>query len=117
VLSLARCRALLGPDCKLTEAQLEQRRQDLYALAEVALESFSLRKRDLANGPPRAKVRVFPIQQYETDERAAILEFEAGMDRSKAEDKANFGSVMHRSESTKPRPLRTIEKIPPACFT
>jgi hypothetical protein len=117
VLSLVRCRASLGPDCKLTGAQLEQRRQDLYALAEVALESFSLRKRELATGPPRhqgpnsamawpprEKIRVSPNQQYETDERAAILEFDAGMDRSKAEDKANVRSVRRRSDSTKPCP-------------
>jgi hypothetical protein len=40
VLSRARCQALLGPDCALTEAQFEQLRQDLYALAELAVESF-----------------------------------------------------------------------------
>jgi hypothetical protein len=47
VLSNARRRALLSPDCRLTEAQLERLRQDLYALSQIAIAAVQAVKLDL----------------------------------------------------------------------
>jgi hypothetical protein len=116
VLSIARCRALLGPDCSFTEAQLEQLRQDLYALAEVALESSSSHKtvmlaktqrnpelpRGAPAGPTPRKVTESFDEEYEPNERAAILEFDAGMCRAEADDKASLRSKNPLSNSIKP---------------
>ena len=111
MLSTARCRALLGPGCRLTEAQLEQLRQDLYALAEVALVTLPQHRPGSAIGNQRSQRSPYTdgaeassekmTPQYEAYERAAILEFDAGMDRSAAEDKANLLPVKPRSNSTK----------------
>jgi hypothetical protein len=40
VLSLQECRALLGADCELTDSQIDSLRNDLYALANVALDAL-----------------------------------------------------------------------------
>jgi hypothetical protein len=47
VLSLQKCRSLLGTDCNLTDAQIEQLRQELYAFSEVAVGAFCAQ----AHGP------------------------------------------------------------------
>jgi hypothetical protein len=117
VLSSARCRALLGPDCALTEAQLEQLRQDLHALAEVAVESLS---RDQLQRATKTHHQLEPTRGttaaalngkgaasldagYEAAERVAILEFDAGMCRSDAEEKVKSGSKKRAGNWTKPR--------------
>lgn len=95
------------PDSSLGDAELERLRQDLYALAEVALENSSCRKalpatntqrnlKPLFGAPPAGplprKVMASCDDKYATNERTAILEFDAGMFRSEAEDKANLRS-------------------------
>jgi hypothetical protein len=118
VLSTTRCRALLGPDCVLSEAKLERLREDLYALAGVALENLSCHKALLVTGtrnepnqllgasaaePPPRTISASLDEEYEPGERAAILEFDAGMCRAEAEDKADLRSTNHLSNSIKPR--------------
>ena len=49
MLSTARCQALLGPERRLTEAQLEQLRQDLYALFQTTIAAVQAVKLDLDN--------------------------------------------------------------------
>lgn len=117
MLSTARCRTLLGPDCSLSEAELERLRQDLYSLAEVALESISCLRTLLVTsalrnseplldspgaGPLPQRVTTSPDDEYEATERAAILEFDACMSRSEAEDEANLRSKNHLSKWVKP---------------
>ena len=109
---------MLGPRCTLSEADLERLRQDLYALAEVALESVSCRRTLLvtntqrnshplpdlpAAGPVQQKFTASSDDEYEPNERAAILEFDAGMWRAEAEDKANLRSKNHPDNPIKPR--------------
>ena len=102
MLSIARCRALLGPDCRLTEEQLELLRGDLYSLAQIAIEGF--RKRQESNDvTPRthgsssqrtplstpSAISLLPRGDRDSvEERSAILEFEAGLDRDRAEKQA-----------------------------
>jgi hypothetical protein len=45
MLSLEQCRKLLGPGCKLSDSELEALRDQLYGLADIAIETF-IEKRD-----------------------------------------------------------------------
>jgi hypothetical protein len=40
MLSLNRCREILGKDCTLTDEELTMLRDQLYVIAEVALDAF-----------------------------------------------------------------------------
>jgi hypothetical protein len=101
MLSLERCRSLIGPDTNVCDAQLEQLRKDLYSLANAALESFRHREKPHnkypagQNPPPLHKatapesISLLPVaERYLLEERAAILEFEAGLNRQDAERQA-----------------------------
>lgn len=104
LLDREKCRLLLGTDCKLTDSQLEQLRQEIYALSDVVLESFYAQKLSAA-GRLRESQNIsgclsgIPHAERETvEERAAILEFERGLKRCEA-DRQAFGEWV---ESTKP---------------
>jgi hypothetical protein len=40
VLTIKRCREILGADCKLTDEEVEALRDQLYVVAEVTLDAF-----------------------------------------------------------------------------
>lgn len=97
MLSLERCNRLLGGDANSNRAQLERLRQDLYALAEVVADpAAGPNGRWLTSYPFSQTFRtssnrlseVPPCDRYELNERAAILEWDAGMNRSDAEHEA-----------------------------
>jgi len=46
LLNLEKCRFLLGTDCKLTDSEVEQLRQEMYGLADVATQVFRTQKID-----------------------------------------------------------------------
>jgi hypothetical protein len=111
VLSLQRCRFLLGADCNLTDAELEQLRQELYAWSEVAISAFCAQKPLLGSCRERGDspmLKAIPDgERPGVEERAAILEFEAGLRKPEAERQA-FGewtaSKKVRFVASKPRP-------------
>ena len=41
MLSLEQCRQILGKDCQLTDGDLERLREQLYALADIAIAEFT----------------------------------------------------------------------------
>jgi hypothetical protein len=95
VLSLQECRSLLGADCTLTDSQLEQLRRQLYAWSEVAIGELCAQKKPTSqkNSPANGGncLSIIPDTEREAvEERAAILEFEAGLGRPEAERQA-FG--------------------------
>ena len=45
MLSLEECRQILGKDCNLQDKELEDLRHDLYALAEITIDSFQEKQR------------------------------------------------------------------------
>jgi len=96
VLNLQKCRSLLGTDCNLTDSELEQLRRELYALSDVALEAFSAQQRagtQAVSSPSNGDSCITAIPEAERGdliERAAILEFDAGLSRPEAERQA-FG--------------------------
>lgn len=95
MLSLQKCRSLLGADCTLTDSQLEQLRRELYTLSEVAVGAFCAQNKPTSQEHSTANggncLSAIPDTEREAvAERAAILEFEAGLGRPEAERQA-FG--------------------------
>ena len=59
LLSLERCRALLPPDCVLSDAELERLRDGMYALAGAAVDGF------LAQRPEQPVIQDFSDRKGE----------------------------------------------------
>jgi hypothetical protein len=114
MLSLAECRQILGPNCDLADSELEAIRNQLYAVAGVAIttrcaptlkeagkspareatgEKIELKRYwHLSNFKPA--LRLIPAEdRHEVRERAAIIEFDAGAKRDDAERRALHGYV------------------------
>jgi hypothetical protein len=87
VVDLRRCREILGPDCSLTDEQLELLRDQLVGLADIALEAGRG-----SNGATSGFDTVLSLapeaQRQEIDERASIMEFDGGLQRALAEEAA-----------------------------
>ena len=87
MVDLRRCREILGPDCSLTDEQLELLRDQLAGLADIALEAGRGSK-----GATNAFETVLSLapepQRQEIDERASIMEFDGGLLRALAEEAA-----------------------------
>ena len=76
-LSLAKCREILGPAAlRLSDDDVLRLRAGLYELAETAVAAFRSEREVLAN--------VEREDRYDVEERAAILEFDAGGTRNRA---------------------------------
>ena len=116
---MQKCRSLLGADCKLTDAELEQLRQEMYAYAGIALESFRASKMPGVVSGVQSCLEAVPEPEREAvAERAAILEYEANLTKPEAERQA-FGEWVQskkparnkarmkagRKASRKPKPL------------
>jgi hypothetical protein len=96
MLSLDKCRQLVG---KGSDAELELARDQLYAMADVAVCSF-LDRRTNERGVRQAGFRdalklLPPGDADDATERAAIIEFEAGRYRDEAERQAIL-AVAHK---------------------
>lgn len=93
MLSLQRCRAILGH--RLDDADLERVRDQLYAVAAVTVEAFiqgqrSPAPRDVGSLGGEADRRdalalLPPEERVAVEERAALMEFDGGLDRDRAE--------------------------------
>jgi hypothetical protein len=80
-LSLERCRQILGSNCTLSDSELELLRDQLYGFANILVDSFSQKK--LKHLVSTLKIPAELDERFQ--ERAAILEFEAGFNREEAE--------------------------------
>ena len=87
MLSIARCREILDAKCGLTDAEIETLRDQLAAIADIAFSSMH-------DGAGKLTARaqfdlvldnISQEARYEVEERAAVLEFEAGMGSAVAE--------------------------------
>ena len=100
VLSLQRCREVLGPNCPLKDAQLERLRDELTALADISLEEGLHRRQGDAGNAFHFALTLIPREQhYEIEERAAILEVDGGLQRVEAEDAALKGWAQRAATS------------------
>jgi hypothetical protein len=110
MLSLVKCREILGCDSPESDAELELRRDRLYAVARVAVDAYPrLQHRKSPQNAPDARQKTFDEveksgskpagfseafaslpdeDRYDMEERAAIMEFDGGLDRDAAEQAA-----------------------------
>jgi hypothetical protein len=79
VVSVRRCRELLGANCPETDLEIELLRDQLMLLANAALEAAALDK-GLRMNAEETRLQIA--------ERAAIIEFDGEIERAKAEDSA-----------------------------
>lgn len=94
MLSLQACRKILGPSCTLSDSDLEQYRDSLYALSDVAFKTYpKLRSPKAIALPFSPKVVTFETmlnhlsdaEREEAKERVSIMEAEGGLPREEAE--------------------------------
>ena len=52
MLSLRKCREILGPRCTLSDEDLEALRDQLYLVAEISLEAFCFAEEPMESGTP-----------------------------------------------------------------
>jgi hypothetical protein len=96
MLSLARCRTLLPTEAKdWSDAQVEALRDQLYVLAGVLLDDA--RRTGAAGSSMNTALPLVPSEHRpDLEERAAILEFDAGLSRDDAERTALTSYVFSR---------------------
>jgi len=82
MISLERCRKILGSSNKITDDDLATLRDQFYCLASLALEERDRQKRSLLNSGNGL------IDRHALEERAAIIEFDGKMSREEAESNA-----------------------------
>ncbi len=106
MLSLMECRKILGSDCPESDTELEKLRDQFYPLARVVVEAHleKPRKHTLPREPEcfaDALASLPKDERYELEERAAIMEFDGGLDRNAAEHAAfsQFWREHHRRNS------------------
>jgi hypothetical protein len=125
MLSLKRCREILGTDSPETESDLELLRDQLCGLARVVVEACPAQRRrnSQRNAPDGARqafhgaargnepkelacfsealARLPEEERYEVEERAGIMEFDGGLDRGAAEQAAfsEFWRAKHRGRA------------------
>ena len=86
MLSLERCRKILGDVAPPADEDLEPIRRDLYALAHVAVSAFGIHHAVERPEHLKAALRLVPDHEQEAiEERAAIREYDGGIDRDDAE--------------------------------
>src|SRR4051794_15248423 len=99
MLSLQKCRSLLGPNCELTDSQIDQLRQELYALAHIALDAHRESNRP-ANNKNNSLANLPGKTRKKAEEGAPIFKFDAGLKRKAAKRKAI------KEKTRLPRPRR-----------
>ena len=123
MLSVRRCREILGQSCPLSDSQIDLLRQQCYALADLALEVFSEQYRnrpleDRANttihvvrpdtggnvqipdGFKKALALIPRDERESVEERAAIIEFDGGLERDEAERAAFSNYLQQKTRQT-----------------
>jgi hypothetical protein len=96
MLTLLRCRQLLGAaGDELTDAQVEKVCDEMYAVAQSVFSPAGARHCGNTAGPALAWRLVSGGRREALEERAAILEFDAGLSRDMAE-RAAFAQLCRR---------------------
>ncbi len=114
LLNLEKCRFLLGTNCELTDSEVEQLRQEMYGLADVAIQVFRTQKIDdqarMAAKPGHSCLSEIPeADRCTVEERAAIVEFEGGLKKPDAERLA-FAEWAKSKAPLKKKPNKTPRK-------
>lgn len=91
MLSLLKCREILGNDCPQSDDELKLLLDQMYVMAGVICDAFvknvEIPVTESQNAPCfQAAISLLPEEERENlEERAAINEFEGGLDRDLAE--------------------------------
>lgn len=85
LISLERCRKLLGPNNKLSDETLATLREHLYCFAELALDVRNRQGSSESKPDVFEKVARSPEALEDLRERAAIIEFDGNVSREEAE--------------------------------
>jgi len=102
MLPLQKCRELLSSEsANLTDSELDELRHGLYELAAVVLKAYSART---VMTPDQALGLLAASEREEAEERAAILEYDGGLSRPAAEQRA-VAEVFKRRNG---RPTRVV---------
>ena len=89
MLSLERCRKLLGPENSVPDEKLVTLRDQLYCFAELVLDlRDSRQKPDQAVDGAFEQIALSHEDPYALKERAAIIEFDGKLSRDEAERRA-----------------------------
>ncbi len=93
MLTVEQCRMILGPDAPESPDEIEKLRDQLYVLAKVWIEQGAVQA---VNRADHILCEMGNDERYEIEERAAVLEFDGGMDKADAE-KAAIAAHLRRS--------------------
>ncbi len=90
LISLDRCRKLLGADAAVSDEELTEIRESLYQLAHVVVSAYTEQHHAVDVGVASEEFEEFlkrlpPEEQEEVEKRAAALVQDKGMCREKAE--------------------------------
>ena len=110
MLSLQRCREIVGWDCLLDDDLLVRLRDQLYGLADVITGNLLAHRsgdgeacqenKEWSAGEFKAALTLLPeCEREDVEERAAIIEFEGGTDRDQAERRAILSAVQKRHDA------------------
>ena len=84
MLTISQCRELLGENCPKSDDEVERLQEHLRQLADVVVNLSDM----LLKHPERLLAALPDDERWRVEERAAILEFDAGISRRLAERKA-----------------------------
>lgn len=98
-ISVARCREILGPDCRLSDAEVETLAEQVLAVAKVIVRDFAAAR--VSDERFRDACKLVPKDDhYEVEERAAIIEFEGALSRDES-NRAGLSAWLDNHEETK----------------
>jgi hypothetical protein len=110
MLTIAQCKAALGPDHKLSDEDLQRLRDGLYALARIVTDAFPLAG-TISSGSCEFDQAMMLVSEAERDavaERAAIQEFDAGFPRGIAERQALAAVAVNQNKRRRRRTSATL---------
>ena len=102
--SLDRCRDIIGQHIEIDDVELTDLRDQLYGLAHIIADKIVNQNSgvqtldDYTESDYRATTKLLTESEREdVEERAAIIEFEAGTKRGEAERRAVIAALQNRS--------------------
>lgn len=105
MLSLPKCRAAITSREKMADADLERLRDEMYPVAAIVVGMFEEQRRQKRQMTAfdRALDLMDEAARDVTEERAAILEFDAGYSRALAERKAASATLTDGADGARRR--------------
>ena len=116
MLTIAQCKAALGPDHKLSDEELQHLCEGFYALARIVTDAFPVAAA-ISTGSREFDQALMLVPEPERDavvERAAIQEFDAGFPRGIAERQAIAAVTVNQKKRRRCKTSATLPSEHPA---